>query len=140
MDHHSISLAIAGDITHTISKEFVTAAEIVMLQQIHGSHAVTNIKPTGSFDHDSDGERNRLGELYNDQKVDETFTKYGELPTTLSSAKVEDSYMDQVWLEQNKSKPKKAAKKVTKKRARTSEGHFVADDPDTPENEAFVEG
>jgi hypothetical protein len=27
---------------------------------------------------------------------------------------------------------------MTRKRARTDEGHFVKDDPDTPENEAYV--
>ena len=31
------------------------------------------------------------------------------------------------------------AKKPTKRRARTGKGNFVADDPSTPENEAWVE-
>jgi hypothetical protein len=39
--------------------------------------------------------------------------------------------------------PKKKAKKATppagKKRARTSKGHYIADDPSTPENEAWVD-
>ncbi|NCW67706.1 MAG: hypothetical protein EBV86_03910 [Marivivens sp.] len=30
-------------------------------------------------------------------------------------------------------------KKTTRKRARTKDGHFIADDPKTPENEAWVE-
>ena len=141
MEYHFSSLAIGGDITHVIAKDFVTAAEIVMLRHIHGDHAVTNIKPTGSFDHDSDAERNRLGELYDDATVEQVFGKYGDLPSTLAAAKIEDSYMDQVWLTQKpKAKPKKAAKKATsKKRARTEEGHFIADDPKTDANEAFVE-
>jgi hypothetical protein len=36
-------------------------------------------------------------------------------------------------------KPKKAAAPKGKKRARTSKGHFVKDDPNTPENEAWVD-
>ncbi len=39
--------------------------------------------------------------------------------------------------------PKKKAKKATppagKKRARTAKGHYIADDPSTPENEAWVD-
>jgi len=38
-----------------------------------------------------------------------------------------------------KAKTKKTTKKApAKKRARTSKGRFVADDPSTPENEAYV--
>jgi hypothetical protein len=36
-------------------------------------------------------------------------------------------------------KPKKAAAPAGKKRARTDKGHFVKDDPNTPENEAWVD-
>ena len=36
-------------------------------------------------------------------------------------------------------KPKKAAAPKGKKRARTDKGHFVKDDPNTPENEAWVD-
>lgn len=37
------------------------------------------------------------------------------------------------------SKTKDTVKKITKrKRARTSKGRFVADNPNTPENEAFI--
>jgi hypothetical protein len=36
-------------------------------------------------------------------------------------------------------KPKKAAAPAGKKRARTTKGHFVKDDPNTPENEAWVD-
>jgi len=140
MEHHTACLAIGGDISHVIVKEFVTPAEIVLLRQIHGDHAVTNIRPTGAFDHDGDAERNLLGEIYDDATVEQVFGKYGDVPASLAAAKIEDSYMDQVWLTQNKAKPKKAAKKAaTKKRARTEAGHFVADDPTTDANEAFVE-
>lgn len=140
MEHHFASLAIGGDITHVVAKDFVTASEIVMLRHIHGDHAVTNIRPTGVFDHDSDAERNRLGELYSDSIVEQVFGKYGDMPGSLAAAKIESSYMDQVWLTENKTQPKKAAKKAaSKKRARTEAGHFVADDPTTDANEAYVE-
>jgi hypothetical protein len=36
-------------------------------------------------------------------------------------------------------KPKKATAPKGKKRARTAKGHFVKDDPNTPENEAWVD-
>jgi len=36
-------------------------------------------------------------------------------------------------------KPKKATPPPGKKRARTAKGHFVKDDPNTPENEAWVD-
>jgi hypothetical protein len=36
-------------------------------------------------------------------------------------------------------KPKKAAAPKGKKRARTAKGHYVKDDPSTPENEAWVD-
>lgn len=140
MEYHFASLAIGGDITHVIAKDYVTASEIVMLRHIHGDHAVTNIRPTGTFDHDADAERDRLGELYDDAIVEAVFGKYGDMPTSLAAAKIEDSYMDQVWLTKNQTKPKKAAKRAApKKRARTEKGHFVADDPTTDANEAFVE-
>jgi len=36
-------------------------------------------------------------------------------------------------------KPKKAVAPKGKKRARTAKGHYIADDPSTPENEAWVD-
>jgi hypothetical protein len=36
-------------------------------------------------------------------------------------------------------KPTKAKAPAGKKRARTAKGHFVKDDPNTPENEAWVD-
>jgi len=39
----------------------------------------------------------------------------------------------------NKIKPKKSTAPAGKKRARTDKGHFVKDDPNTPENEAWVD-
>jgi len=139
MDYHFIALSIGADITHVITKEYVTASEIVMLRAIHGETAVTEIRPTGSFDHSSDEERNRLGELYSDEQVSEIFGKFGQLPATLSDAKIEESYMDKMWLRDSKAAPKKPAKKTAKKRARTETGAFVADDPTTDANEAWVE-
>ena len=42
--------------------------------------------------------------------------------------------------EVTKDKPKKKAKAPEgKKRARTAKGHYVKDDPNTPENEAWVD-
>ena len=38
-----------------------------------------------------------------------------------------------------KKKKTPAKKKTTRKRARDAKGHYIADNPDTPENEAYVE-
>ena len=40
--------------SHMSSSKFVTPAEIVLLRQIHGDHAVTNIRPTGTERGDAD--------------------------------------------------------------------------------------
>ena len=71
----------------------------------------------------------------------EVFGQYGELPTTLAESRIEDTLLDPVWLSEKKKKPapKKKAAKTTKKRARDAKGHYIADDPATEVNEAFVE-
>lgn len=131
----SCNVAIGGDIRSVVEKPSVTPAEIMLLQSIHGADAVTNIRKIGEHDVTMDSERDRLGRFYGDQKVVDQFNQFGDLPTTLEAARVGEELLDPTWTPE----PKKPAKKAPRKRARTAKGHFVKDDPTTPENEAYVE-
>lgn len=131
----SCNVAIGGDIRSVVEKPSVTPAEIMLLQSIHGPDAVTNIRKIGEHDATMDSERDRLGRFYGDQKVVDQFNQFGDLPTTLEAARVGEELLDPTWTPE----PKKPAKKAPRKRARTAKGHFVKDDPTTPENEAYVE-
>jgi len=134
----SCTVAIGGDVRAIVPKPFVSVPEILLLQSIHGNDAVTNIKVIKTQDATSEEERDRLGSLYGDDKVVGIFNQFGDLPETLAAARIADEMLEPVWRSQ---RTKKAAKKpAPRKRARNANGHFVADDPSTPENEAFVEG
>ena len=102
MEKLSCSVAINGDIRAVITKPHVTVAEIVLLQAMHGSDAVFNIKVIGELDSTSEQERDRLGNFYKDAKVMEVFGQYGELPTTLAESRIEDTLLDPVWLSEKK--------------------------------------
>jgi len=133
----SCTVAIAGDIRRNQPKPRVTPAEIVLLQAIHGASAVTNIRVHGELDTTSDQERDRLGRFYGDDKVVKQFNQFGDLPTTIDDIRIPDEMLDPSW---NREAAKPAKKKApTRKRARTAKGHFVKDNPETPENEAYVE-
>ena len=132
----SCTVAIGGDIRSVVPRPSVTPAEIMLLQTIHGSDAVTNIRVIGEEDTTMDAERDRLGRFYGDAKVIAQFNQFGDLPTTLEAARIGEELMDPAWKPES---PKPAKKTTTRKRARTAKGHFVKDDPTTPENEAFVE-
>lgn len=144
MEICNCTLAIDGDVRATIQKPYVSIAEIVVLQHLHGGDAVNNIKVVDISKKSDEEERDHLGRIYKDEKVIEIFTQYGKLPQTLKDARINDVLLDAVWLNDGKPSPyavKKPVKKKTSvpKRARNDKGHYIADDPDTPENEAFVE-
>jgi len=131
----SCTVAIGGDIRSVVPKTMVTPAEIMLLQSIHGDDAVTNIRVNGELDATMDQERNRLGEFYGDGKVVGLFNQFGDLPNTLEAARVPAELLDPTF----KPEKKKPAKKTTRKRARDENGHFIADNPETEINEAYVE-
>ncbi len=135
-DKCSCTVAIGGDIRSVVPKTMVTPAEIMLLQSIHGGDAVTNIRVNGELDATMDQERNRLGEFYGDDKVVGLFNQYGDLPNTLEAARVPAELLDPTFTPEKK---KPAKKKTTRKRARDAKGHYIADDPTTEENEAYVE-
>lgn len=132
----SCHVAIGGDIRSVVPRKAVTPAEIMLLQGIHGSDAVTNIRVIGEQEGSMDSERDRLGRFYGDAKVVAQFNQFGDLPTTLEAARIGQELLDPAWKPEPKAPVKKAA---PRKRARTEKGHFVKDDPSTPENEAYVE-
>ncbi len=132
----SCTVAIGGDIRSVVPKTMVTPAEIMLLQSIHGDDAVTNIRVNGELDATMDQERNRLGEFYGDSKVVGLFNQFGDLPNTLEAARVPAELLDPTFKPEKK-KPVK--KKTTRKRARDENGHFIADNPETEINEAYVE-
>ena len=135
-DKCSCTVAIGGDIRSVVPKTLVTPAEIMLLQSIHGDDAVTNIRVNGELDATMDQERNRLGEFYGDSKVVGLFNQFGDLPNTLEAARVPAELLDPTFKPEKK-KPVK--KKTTRKRARDENGHFIADNPETEINEAYVE-
>mgnify|MGYP001361605020 CR=1 FL=1 len=143
MEICNCTLAIDGDVRATIQKPYVSIAEIVVLQHLHGGDAVNNIKVVDISRKTDDEERDHLGKIYKDGKIIEIFTQYGKLPHSLKDARINDVLLDPVWLNDGKPSPhsKKPVKekKTTQTRARNDKGHYIADDPNTPENEAFVE-
>jgi hypothetical protein len=96
---------------------------------------VTNIRVIGELNSTVEEERNRLGSFYKDEKVVGMFNQFGDLPATLEAARIPAELLDPSW----KPEAAKPAKKKASKRARTEKGHFIKDDPATPDNEAYVE-
>lgn len=65
MERANIMLALAGDRGNSVPKYNMTAAEIGVLQAIHGAEAVYDVEPTEIDDEvDSRAERQRLFERY----------------------------------------------------------------------------
>ena len=86
-------VSIGGDPRHVVPKHSTTPAEIVLLQRLHGNDAVTEIVVTEKENRSHEDERDRLGARYGDDKIMETFGQYGDLPTTLKEARVDNSLM-----------------------------------------------
>ena len=136
MERINANVAIDGNIGNVINKEYLSIPEIVMLRNIHGETSVFNIIVDGSYDHDDKVERDRLGNLYGDQKVVDVFGAYGALPQTFEDARIDDGYFDKMYLQEKMTKAKPKSKAIPK-RARDNKGHFIADDPSTEVNEAY---
>jgi hypothetical protein len=60
----SCKLRLAGAVTNEVLKIDVTAAEIEVLRELHGSDSVLDIKQTGQNDKTSAQERARLKRIY----------------------------------------------------------------------------
>jgi len=88
------NVALNGDVRHVIRKEGVTVSELAMLRNMHGNSAVTLIALTGKEKYDSDSERDRLGKIYTDVKVQEIFGPYGDLPMDVKKLKIDPGCLE----------------------------------------------
>ena len=59
-----ILVALGGDLNNTVPKRHVTAAEIAVLQVIHGNDAIVDIEPSGVVKRSMRTERARLDQVY----------------------------------------------------------------------------
>jgi hypothetical protein len=64
MQTANIMVALGGDTGNTVPKYQVTAAEIAVLQAIHGADAIFDIEPTEDSDVKNRDELRRLKEVY----------------------------------------------------------------------------
>ncbi len=67
MQTANVMVAIAGDLGHTVPKFGVTAAEVAVLNAIHGAGAVHDIHVTGEVKRSSREELARLHDIYDKQ-------------------------------------------------------------------------
>lgn len=134
MEQLTGNVAIGGNLGNVLYKNFITIPEVVMLRSIHGETSVFNLAVVGNVESDDKAERDRLGIIYGDQKVEQVFGRYGALPQSFEDARIDDGYLDKLFLQ---NRAQKSAKKTKPKRARNSKGHYIADDPKTEINEAY---
>ena len=87
------NVALNGDVRHVISKDGVTVPELSMLRTMHNPSSVTLITLTGKDKYDSESERDRLGKIYTDIKVQEIFGPYGDLPMDIKKLRVDEGCM-----------------------------------------------
>jgi hypothetical protein len=59
-----VEVRLGGDAANTVPRYNVTAAEIAVLQVIHGNDAIFNVKPRGTIERAQRVERARLAALY----------------------------------------------------------------------------
>ena len=87
------NVALNGDVRHVVSKDGVTVPELSMLRTMHNPSSVTLITLTGKDKYDSESERDRLGKIYTDIKVQEIFGPYGDLPMDIKKLRIDDGCM-----------------------------------------------
>lgn len=82
---YSCVVNCGGNVLNQVRKPEVTAAEIILLQSIHGEDAVTDIMPIRMDKRSHAAERDRLGGIYGDDKVGRTFgPSFNPLPVKLA--------------------------------------------------------
>lgn len=64
MQTANILVALGGDQNNTVPKSHVTAAEIAVLQAIHGADAIIDVEPVGDVEVSARDERERLEGVY----------------------------------------------------------------------------
>lgn len=82
-------VCLGGNLTNTVIKEGLTAAEIIILRNIHGGDAVRNIEPRTMSRRPYDEEYKRLTDFYGAKTVQSCFPgAQPELPMELRGVKV----------------------------------------------------
>lgn len=88
INFYTINVAIGGDIRNVVSRRGCTAPELALLRSIHGDTAITNISLAGKVEADSDTERDRLSQIYGNERVNAEFGNYGELPLEVKKMRI----------------------------------------------------
>jgi len=73
MQLYSGKVRLNGNVYHEVRKDGMSAAEVVLLQHIHGNDSVVDIAKDGETERRDPVERTRLMEIYGDDKVREVF-------------------------------------------------------------------
>lgn len=90
MQLYSAKVRLKGDLYNEVSKTALSAAEILLLQHIHGADSVVGITPTGDDpDRMISAERDRLSITY-PKYVDKVFPAHATLPRTFGNFIAED--------------------------------------------------
>lgn len=87
MQHYRCKVRLSGDLLHEVPKSPVTAAEILILREIHAgsNEPVVDIVPIASQRKadSAAAERERLSMTYGVKILERLFGKYAELPAKL---------------------------------------------------------
>lgn len=84
MDQFDCKVRLAGSVSNEVRKELVTAAQIIVLRQIHGEDSVLDIVGRKEVERRDDEERDRLAKEYGAAKVAELFGPvHNPLPKTV---------------------------------------------------------
>ena len=86
----NVLVFLGGDLNNSVYKAGVTPPEIAVLRQVHGASSVRDIEIEESVTLSSDQERERLSLIYGLEVVSNLFGQFGELPSTLTEARIED--------------------------------------------------
>ena len=70
---YNCSVRPGGDLIHDVPKKDVSAAEIMVLNHVHGEGSVINIEPTKTTRAPHKQEYNRLTDVYGAKAVQEVF-------------------------------------------------------------------
>ncbi len=138
----SVTVSLGGDIRNTVIREGVTPAEIAVLNHIHGEGAVHNINPTHMDKRAHKEEKTRLTEKYkrHAKDIDGLFPGIApKMPIKLRDIGIDMDAVKGADPAPEDQEPEEEPEK-TSERAHNEDGTFKADDPKTPENEAFVKG
>lgn len=91
MQIFNCKVRLNGNVLHEVPRLEVSAAEVILLQHIHGNDAVVGLKHINDDQRTNSFERNRLAEIYGEKRVKEVFGLSSlPLPAELSGFDGED--------------------------------------------------